>query len=125
MCHFTENTCFFQRHRRLIHCKFRGNLTTKLDLSAINCECPLWANSGHTMPASAARRRPVGWRQLLGINLIRDSISNRIDVGVGIVLLTLLKRQNRGILNHATINIHSPSNSLIFLPTITARQYSR
>jgi alanine dehydrogenase len=41
-------------------------------------------------------------------------------VGVGVVRFTLLKRQNRGILNHATINIDRLSNSLIFLPTITA-----
>jgi len=61
---------------------------------------------------------------LLGINLIRDSIFNRIDVGVGVVWLTLLKRQNRGILYHATINIYSPSNGLILLPTITACHHS-
>ena len=81
-----------------------------------------------TDPHNLAKSRPlrcVGLTCMLGINPIRDSMSNWIDVGVGIVRLTLLKRQNRGILNHATINIHSPSNGLILLPTITARHHGR
>lgn len=101
---------------------FMAHSTSSISLP----ERPLYTESRRSvMPASAARRRCVGWRLLLVINLIRDSISNRIDVGVGIVRLTLLKRKNRGILNHSTINIYSLSNGLILLPTITARHHSR
>ncbi len=52
-------------------------------------------------------------------------LSKLIDVVVGVVQLTLLKRQNRGTLNHATINIYGLSNGLILLPTITASEHSR
>ena len=46
-------------------------------------------------------------------------------MGMRVVRLAFLKRQDRGVLNHATINIYSPSNGLILLPTITASRHNR